>query len=196
MGKATDMQSNPESSRPGDTTLRRVLKRETRDSHDRLDAAMADWPVGSVEGYALFLQTQYRSREPIERWIAQALPAEEAPPAQAPLIAQDLAELRMALPGTEDFALPEDADPIGLVWALAGSSLGNRTMLRQRRTIGAAGPQHFLSDTAMTEFFTRLRARIERPAADALASRAVAGAQAVFAAFIAALPDQTRNADT
>ncbi|MBU2341071.1 MAG: biliverdin-producing heme oxygenase [Alphaproteobacteria bacterium] len=190
------MPSTRDTIRSGDTTLRRVLKRETRDSHDRLDAAMGDWPVGSVEGYALFLQTQYRSREPIERWIAQALPADEAPPAQAPLIARDLAELGVALPETGDFALPEGADPIGLVWALAGSSLGNRSMLRQRQKTGAVGPERFLSDTAMTEFFTRLRARIERPASDALAGPAVAGAKAVFAAFIAALPDQTRNADT
>tara|TARA_R110002072_G_scaffold22383_6_gene78093 strand:+ start:9721 stop:10293 length:573 start_codon:yes stop_codon:yes gene_type:complete len=190
------MLSNRETKRSGDSTLRRVLKRETRAAHDRLDSAMGDWPVGSIEGYALFLQTQYRSREPIERWIAQTLPADEAPPAQAPLIAHDLAELGVALPATDDFALPETADPIGLVWALAGSSLGNRAMLHHRRTIGATGPEHFLSDTAMTEFFTRLRPRIERPASDELASRAVAGAQAVFAAFIAALPDQTRNADT
>lgn len=181
--------------RLGEMTLRRILKRETRDSHDRLDTAMGDLPVGSVAGYTLFLITQYRSREPIERWIAKALPAEEAPPAQAPLIARDLAELGAALPPTSDFTLPESADPVGLVWALAGSSLGNRSMLRHRQKIGAAGPEHFLSDTAMTEFFTRLLVGIEHTVSDELAQRAVAGAQAAFAAFIAALPDQARNAN-
>lgn len=189
------MKLKRETIRSGDDTLRRILKRETRESHDRLDAAMGDLPVGSADGYALFLQTQYRSREPIERWIARALPADEAPPAQAPLIARDLAELGVALPPTADFVLSEDADPVGLIWALAGSSLGNRTMLRQRQKIAAAGPEHFLSDTAMTEFFTRLRARIERPVSGDAAQRAIAAAQAVFTAFIAALPDQTRNAD-
>lgn len=190
------MELNRETSHPGENTLRRILKRETRDSHDRLDAAMGDLPVGSVDGYTLFLVTQYRSREPIERWIADALPADEAPPAQAPLIARDLAELAVPLPPTRDFSLAESADPVGLVWALAGSSLGNRTMLHHRQKIGATGPEHFLSDTAMTEFFTRLRVRIERPVSDELAQRAIAGAQAAFATFIAALPDQTRNADT
>lgn len=181
--------------RPGDDTLRRILKRETQEAHDRLDAAMGDWPVGSTEGYALFLTTQYRSREPIERWIAQSLPADQAPPAQAPLIARDLEELNVALPATSEFGMPMSADPIGLVWALAGSSLGNRTMLRQRQKIGAAGPEHFLSDTAMTEFFTRLRTRIERPVSDNSARKAVTAAGAVFAAFIAALPDQPRSVD-
>lgn len=188
------MQLNRDTSRTGDNTLRHILKRETRESHERLDTAMGDLPVGSLDGYALFLLTQYCSREPIERWIAQALRVEEAPPAQAPLIARDLTELELALPPTRDFTLPENADPVGLVWALAGSSLGNRTMLRQRQKIGAIGPEHFLSDTAMTGFFARLRARIERPASEELARRAVAGAQAVFAEFIAALPDQARNA--
>ena len=175
-------------------TLRRILKRETSASHDRLDAAMGDLPVVSAQGYALFLLTQYRSREPIERWIAHAMPADEAPPAQAALIARDLGELGVALPPPDEFTLPATADPVGMVWALAGSSLGNRTMLRHRRKIGAAGPEHFLSDTAMTQFFARFRARIERPVADELARSAVAGAQAAFTAFIAALPDQTRNA--
>lgn len=179
--------------RPGDTTLRRILKHETRGAHDRLDAAMGEQSVGSAAGYASFLLIQYRSREPIERWVAQRLPAEEAPPAQAPLIARDLGELAIALPPIGDFALPDDADPLGLVWALAGSSLGNRTMLRHRRKLGAGGPEHFLADPAMAEFFARLRARIERPVSEDLARRAVAGAQAVFAAFIAVLPDQPRN---
>lgn len=187
------MHTDRGTSRAGEDTLRRILKRETRDSHDRLDGAMGDWPLGSHEGYAAFLLTQYRARAPIEAWIAQALPATEAPPAQAPLIARDLAELGVALPSTHEFALPEGADPVGVVWALAGSSLGNRTMLRQRQKIGAAGPEHFLADGAMTEFFSALRARIERPASPQLARSAIAGAQAVFAAFLAALSDQTRN---
>lgn len=191
MGRELQQERAPD--RRGDATLRQILKRETRDSHDRLDAAMGDLPVGSAEGYAVFLLTQYRSRAPIERWIAVALPPQDAPPAQAPLIARDLAELGVALPDTGAFTLAADADPIGLVWALAGSSLGNRSMLRQRQKIGAYGPENFLSDPAMTEFFTRLRARIERPAAPEAARSAVAGAQAVFAAFIAALPDQARN---
>lgn len=189
------MQADRANTRAGEDTLRRILKRETRESHDRLDAAMGDWPVDSREGYATFLLTQYRARAPIEGWIARALPNTQAPPAQAPLVARDLAELGLALPHSTAFALPQGAEPIGLVWALAGSSLGNRAMLHQRRKIGAAGPERFLADPAMSAFFSGLRARIERPASAELASRAVAGAQAVFSAFLAALTDQTRNTD-
>ena len=117
----------------------------------------------------------------------------DAPAAR--LIARGLAGLGLALPHSTAFALPQGAEPIGLVWALAGSSLGNRAMLHQRRKIGAAGPERFLADPAMSAFFSGLRARIERPASAELASRAVAGAQAVFSAFLAALTDQTRNTD-
>ena len=128
------MQADRGSTRAGEDTLRRILKRETRESHDRLDAAMGDWPVDSREGYATFLLTQYRARAPIEGWIARALPNTQAPPAQAPLIARDLAELGLALPHSTAFALPQGAEPIGLVWALAGAALQkSQTQARDRR---------------------------------------------------------------
>ena len=54
-------------------------------------------------------------------------------------------------PSDGSFSLPlleapaRDAQILGAAWVLAGSSLGNRAILAQRRKRGLAGPVHFLS---------------------------------------------------
>lgn len=170
------------------SNLRSVLRRETASVHDRLDRALGGEALASSGEYARFLATQYRARKPIEDWIAANMAGEEAPPEQAPLIAADLAALGADTPPVApSFSMPAEADPVGLQWALAGSSLGNRAMLAQRRKSGLDGPEKFLSDAAMPAFFKDLRPRLEAEVDSASAERAVMAAHAVFACFLNAL---------
>ena len=174
--------------RTGRSDLRSVLKRETASMHDTLDGTMGEEAIASPRDYARFLMAQHRARKPIEEWVERNLPAHAAPPAQAPLIEADLAALGQTIPVRHHgFSLPENADPIGLQWALAGSSLGNRAMLAQRRKLGLDGPEAFLSDGAMPAFFKKLRPELEVEADPARARRAVLAAEAVFACFLDAL---------
>ena len=181
--------------RSGRSDLRSALRRETASVHDRLDRALAGEGLSSADDYARFLTTQYRARKPIEDWIADNLPEDASPPPQASLIAADLAALDRDLPPVaRRFALPANADPIGLQWALAGSSLGNRAMLAQRRKSGLDGPESFLSDSAMPAYFKHLRPSLEAEVDPERSDRAVIAANAVFACFLDALETLERAA--
>ena len=165
-------------------TLRTVLRDETKDAHDALDARLGDMPLSTTADYTIFLRIQYEARAPIERWCERHLDG-AAPPAQAPLIADDLAELGAQTPAPPAaFRLPAGADPDGLRWALAGSVMGNRAMLVQMRKRGLSHlPDRFLSDEAMMAFWKEMRPTLERPAEPDRAAACVTAAEAVFERF-------------
>ena len=143
--------------RTGRSDLRSVLKRETASMHDTLDGTMGEEAIASPRDYARFLMAQHRARKPIEEWVERNLPAHAAPPAQAPLIEADLAALGQTIPlRHHGFSMPENADPIGLKWALAGSSLGNRAMLAQRRKLGLGGPEVLAAEAVFACFLDAL----------------------------------------
>jgi len=159
------------------------------------------------EDYARFLALQYASRRAVEAWLEENAPADFRPPPQTPHIAADLADLGETLPGhAHDFALPlheggtDRWAALGVAWVLAGSALGNRSILAQMHRIAKAQrsaaprwPERFLGDAAMLDFWNKLRTRIERPAPALEAERAAAGASAVFDHFIARVAE-TRSA--
>lgn len=165
--------------------LRGALRERTAGEHARLDAAAAP-ALRDTGSYALFLARQLAAREPIEAWVAENCPADIAPPATVPLLRADLAALGQAAgaPGGA-FQLPAEADPVGLAWALAGSHLGNRAMLKTVRANLPGAPTAFLDDPRMTEFWRVLRPRLEIAASPAQADSAALAAQAVFARFLA-----------
>lgn len=165
-------------------SLRTVLKQRTRPLHDKLDAMLGHAPLDSC-GYVAFLGVQYASRAPIEAWAAVMAP-EIRPPASAPLIAQDLASLGVPLPCEARFVWPAGADPLGVAWALAGSSLGNRALLHQRRKAGLEGPDRFLTDPAPVLYFQALLPRLAEAVPAARADAAARGAEAVFRTFLEA----------
>ena len=165
-------------------TLRTALRVGTKDAHDALDARLGDLPLSTTADYTTFLRIQYEARAPIERWCERHL-NDAVPPAQTPLIADDLAELGAQAPATRGrFRLPAGADPDGLRWALAGSVMGNRAMLVQMRKRGLSHlPDRFLSDEAMLAFWKELRPGLERPVEPNRAASCVAAAEAVFERF-------------
>lgn len=177
-------------------TLRQVLRDATSDQHDRLDARVTAMDLTDPEDYRRFLLMQLMARAPVEAWLASCLP--DAPPPLAALLARDLEALGATLPAALPFAPPADADPLGACWAIAGSSLGNRAMLHHLTKSGQAEalPTAFLADGAMATYWQGLKPKLEAPAS--AHSGALAAAEAVFAAFIAAadacLPPPSRRA--
>ena len=142
-------------------------------------------PVSSRGDYARFLSAQYAARCVVERALAALPPAGlGAPPSQTALLAEDLADL-----GTRPVAAPNDLKletpeaALGAAWVLAGSSLGNRAMLAQRRKAGARGPERFLSDHAMARYFGDLLKAMEGERSDSAIQQATRGALATFAIF-------------
>lgn len=167
------------------TSLRFALRAATRDVHDRLDAAMATWPLEPRRSYARFLALQYAAREPLERGLAARAPAGLLPPPPVTaLIAADLAELGEPCPAAATAIVPEDGDAaLGMAWVLAGSSLGNRFIARQRRGAGLDEAMLFLTDNRLSAYFKDLLPALARPASTARRDGAVAGAAIAFASF-------------
>lgn len=172
-------------------TLRDHLRAATSQSHDTLDASMrpaSDWR--SKEDYARFLRSQYAARIPVECWLSTFAPADLKPPEQTPFLARDLINLGEVISSPDyafDLGYRSEATAIGVAWVLAGSSLGNRAMLGDmQRALGAQTPwpHAFLSSRAMTDFWKRLRARIEHPVSDTEAAQAATAATQVFDHFL------------
>ncbi|MEM1196162.1 MAG: biliverdin-producing heme oxygenase [Pseudomonadota bacterium] len=181
--------------------LRHTLRGATASAHDLLDGTMraaSGW--SNREDYARFLSLQFAARVPVEGWLARNAPDELNPPPQAPLIAQDLADLGSPVPAQEAlFEFSTGADPaqstakraeaLGAAWVLAGSSLGNRAILAEvKRTAKQAQqsdwPSRFLGDTGMLAFWKKLRNELEDRADMEEVELATRAATAVFDHFI------------
>lgn len=174
--------------------LRHWLKEGTAALHDRLDASTDAAALGSDSIFVAFLTAQYRARQPIETWAGQHLAGKLRPPPVADMIAEDLRELGAALPAIRPFDLPAAADPIGVAWAIGGSSLGNKTLLAERRGTGAHHAERFLSDTQGLAFFRSLLPRLAVSVTKVEAASAIVGAEAVFDTFLAAVRTPLRAA--
>lgn len=186
--------------------LRQTLRAATSHAHDRLDSSMrqvGDWTTRC--GYVRFLQLQHAARSSVEKWLSRHARVSDAPPPQTQLIERDLVAMgESAHQLAPDFTHDDTgADAVlGIAWSLAGSSLGNRAILKDVRRAGGDGatvPCAFLSDPAMQAFWARLRRRIERPASLHEAAAASRSARALFEHFTlaagqsspAALPQPT-----
>jgi heme oxygenase len=162
--------------------------------HDRLDAGTDAAALGDDARYAEFLTAQYRARKPIEVWASRHLDENSTPPPIADLLADDLRELGVAIPPFRAFQLPPSAAPLGVAWAIGGSSLGNKAMLAERRRSGARHAERFLSDTRGMDFFRSLLPRLTASVSETEAAGAIGAAEAVFATFLSAVATPRRAA--
>lgn len=165
-------------------SLRQQMRAATAPLHDALDAAMG--PLGMADGpdYARFLQIQHSARLPIESWLQSRCNPADLPPVQSALLEQDLRELGHAPAPPAPFSPSAKADVLGAIWVLAGSSLGNRVILKRRREAGFVSANRFLADEAMPAFFNRLRPRLDQGVGPQDAAPAIASAHCVFETFL------------
>lgn len=164
--------------------------------------AASGW--ASQGDYLKFLTLQHSARRPVEAWLAKHCDASSRPPAQCDLIAHDLAEMGYPVPSDAaafDPGTPEVSDSfaLGAAWVLAGSSLGNRAILKEMERVASAEgarvwPHAFLSDEAMLTYWKDLRGRIERPADIDEVAAASHAATAVFDHFLAATAGEGHHA--
>ena len=171
--------------------MRKELREATDAAHRRLDAAAGALPLTCDHDYAIFLKAQYSARAAMERAFALTPPAGiEAPPAQTPLLARDIASLGQVLPVSNEAPIFDNPfEALGAAWVIAGSSLGNRTLLARRRKEGLAGKDAFLSDPSMPEYFKSLLAVIEVVDPETSLEPATRGALKCFALFEGAFAD-------
>ncbi len=175
--------------KPTERSLRRILRHATADAHDRLDAAVGAGDLTDRAHYARFLQTQRVARTKIEEWVRANANATRSPPEQSQLIVADLQALQ-----TRNVREPilfacdaDDGATLGVAWALAGSSLGNRMMLNTLKEQACGDrPVAFLSDPTMFAYWKKLKPVLDREYTQTQNTAAIAAAEQVFATFMAA----------
>ena len=165
--------------------LRNELRVATAEAHDRLDRAVGRWPLGSQADYTAFLSAQYVARRAAEKAFERQNPtALPAPPCQSVLLAADLSDLSSAAPPAgESVVFADSFEALGGAWVVAGSSLGNRSMLTARRKAASPGPDRFLSDQTMALYFGDVLKVMERDHPAGATQAAIRGALACFDVF-------------
>ena len=157
--------------------------------HDELDRQMM--PMALYGNLQDFLMVQYRARLPLERWLASNCAS--PPPAQTPLLAAALEASGVQPSEAANVAWNgHRLEAVGLAWLLAGSSLGNRAILAQRKKAGLRGGESFLADEAMIAYWTELKTDLERHHDDLAAHHALTGARRGFAHFLATIECERR----
>ncbi|MBV7265098.1 biliverdin-producing heme oxygenase [Erythrobacter ani] len=174
--------------------LRSCLRGATAAAHDQLDRTMREVSGWSSEAeYRQFLSLQYAARAPIEGWLSEEAPDDLKPPPQCPLIARDLMALDAPVPKiparvSASFSAPpaDRAGIMGVAWVVAGSALGNRSILKELDHAGQSQwPSSFLGDPHMLSFWSRLKRQMREPASDADVETATQGAFTAFNHFTA-----------
>ena len=166
--------------------MRQRLRAATAPLHDRLDDAMGALPVGDDNSFARFLTIQYASRRYLDAGFSDYRPAQiGAPPSQLDLIARDLEVLGGApaeIAGSASFE--STAAALGAAWVLAGSSMGNRAMLAQRRKLGLGHADAFLADPRMPDYFQSLLPLLAGDFDTLEQDRMIDGATLAFTTFL------------
>lgn len=168
-------------------TLRDHLRHQTRPLHDRLDQELGPFAMGGALDFAQFLRVQHAARVGIEEWVELQSSSLARPPKQTHLLLRDLQNIGAEPLSPVTYDAPKNADPLGVFWAIAGSSMGNQMIGQKRKQAGINTPPCFLGDEAMRAYFLELRSKIAVSASVSEAAPAVAAGKAVFSSFLKAL---------
>ncbi|KCZ50255.1 biliverdin-producing heme oxygenase [Hyphomonas pacifica] len=111
-------------------TLRQRLRAETAEDHARLDAMMSRHDLTTPQGLTAYLQINYLALTCLKPVMTGHMDL-PAPRLLLPEIRQDLSALGAPLPRWEDQPDPGEPHPLGLIYVIAGSSLGARFLYLQ-----------------------------------------------------------------
>lgn len=176
-------------------SVRWRLREETREEHDRLDAAITAFDLSTRGGYEAFLAIHAAAMPALEltleeRGIAAMLP-DWPRRARREALAADLEGLGVAVSGSVSPDLPSDpAAAMGVAYVLEGSRLGNVVLERRAVAGGDAGVlanRRFLTHGNGERLWPGFVAALDASVPDERAGEAVEGARAAFLAYEAAL---------
>ena len=187
LSAATIPSQKPQSGR----SIRDLLREETRDAHDAIDARYGALDLASIEDYRTFLGAQLLAWTALDRpWSRQLhrIAGRQAPD-YAALLRADLAELAGSDPLPADLAPPAVMSDAGVAYVLAGSRIGMVT-IRRRPNWGAhhGYAQRFLVEPSGGHLFRLIVADLEREHGRAVdRTSLVASARLAFGVFHTAL---------
>lgn len=169
-------------------SARALLREETREAHERLDAHFSRYDLADRDNYAAFLTAHAAAFMPIEEALTEAGAARLFPEwpsmVRARWLESDLDAL--GLPTPDPITPPRfetDADICGGAYVLEGSRLGGSVL---RKAVGRGLPHAYLDhDPALRwpQFVAEIERLLQK---DVDRVRAVASANAVFECFLRA----------
>ena len=145
----------------------------------------ADLPLSGIQGYIAFLKAQGEVRSALDEAFEYHAPLGiAAPPSQTALINADLQDLGEAgLSAKPIIRFANAYESLGAAWVVAGSSMGNRTMLARRRKSGYDTANAFFADASMPAYFTHVVKILNTPFTEPEQQQICAGACRTFALF-------------
>jgi heme oxygenase len=117
----------PSSSGEADNSLRGLLRRETRDAHERVDRLFGSCDFGREGDYIDFLRAQAVA------WLTLEPVLDAGSKARFGALVEDLAALGEPVPDRIDAPAVPDAESAGMRYVLEGSRLGSTVLLRELR---------------------------------------------------------------
>ena len=167
---------------------RGLLRSETREAHEALDAHFSQFDLSDARDYGAFLLAHAAAFLPIEEALTEAGAARLFPEwdgmVRAGWLVRDLEALGLEMPAPiAPPAFDSDAAIVGGAYVLEGSRLGGTVL---RKAVGADLPHDYLShDPSLRwpEFVAQIERILKN---DVDRSQAVASANAVFACFLRA----------
>lgn len=162
----------------------RELRQRTQSCHEAVDAAFGVYNLTDRASYARMLRAHARALVPAEGALA-AWPGLPAWRPRAGLIAADLAGLGEAMPEAPAFALGDEAAAWGALYVLEGSRLGNAMLVRG---VPVGWPAAYMGARHESGGWRALLGAIDARCGGAdWLDRAVAGAEATFGLYLAAV---------
>lgn len=168
-------------------SVRTLLRKQTRQAHERVDALFSQLCLAERQDYIRFLSSHCMAYEILESLFETKLAADIRPPSMAPLLESDLHRLGVAEAGTVPWFPTGDLNPLGAAYVVAGSHLGNKTLRAQWQAtkdpqVSAAGG--YLTSSVMAMYWPSLLRRLatERPSEEELVD-IICGANAAFSVF-------------
>lgn len=160
------------------------LRAETREDHARVDDAFGAFDLGRPDGYRAFLAAHARVLPAVEDWLdaAELVPGWRG---RSAALRRDLAALDMPIPDPSGFACDGgEAARWGALYVIEGSRLGGAVLAKR---VPPGWPAAYLNMVHGAGEWRHLLATIDRLVLPREAERAaIAGARAVFAAFLRA----------
>lgn len=183
-------------------SLSQVLKAETADEHERMEALMAQaQPFGSRQAYARFTAAQYLLQQDVEHFFADPGLRLAVPDLQVrgrlQAARDDLADLGAPVPedapATQGVGMPE---ALGWLYVSEGSTLGAALLLKEAEqrlglsaTFGARNLAAY--DGGRAQVWKRFKSALDaRPAVEHAA--VLAGARAAYQRFGALLAERVQ----
>lgn len=161
-----------------------ALRSATAADHEAVDAAFGGFDLADGAAYGRFLTAHARALPAVEAALATIGGLPPIRP-RTPLLAADLAALKLAMPAPLPLAAPDDlAGAFGMAYVIEGSRLGGG-MLSKR--VAPWMPRAYLAATHLPGEWRAFGQALDAAAGDeAWTAHAIASAKAVFALYRAA----------